>query len=67
MIYIGAWIKNINSENTTNIIGWVIIIIAVIILLSFWGWLIMTKFFKPVGTASGVGAVADAFIPDNYF
>ena len=33
------------SNNTTNIIGWVIIIIAVIILLSSWGWLIMTIFF----------------------
>ena len=45
MIYIGAWIKNINSNNTTNIIGWVIIIIAVIILLSSWGMANNDKIF----------------------
>ena len=52
------------SNNTTNTIGWIIIIIAIIILLSSWGWLIMTIFFKPVAAATGVGAVADAIIPD---
>jgi hypothetical protein len=60
--------KNPNNfsifNNTTNIIGWIIIIIAIIILLSSWGWLIMTIFFKPVAAATGVGAVADAIIPD---
>ena len=55
------------SNNTTNTIGWVIIIIAIIILLSSWGWLIMTIFFKPLAAATGVGAVAGAVIPgDGY-
>ena len=53
------------SNNTTNTIGWIIIIIAIIILLLSWGWFIMTIFFKPVAAATGVGAVADAIIP-NY-
>ena len=53
------------SNNTTNIIGWVIIIVAIIILLSSWGWLIMTIFFKPVAAATGVGAVAGAVMPGN--
>ena len=61
--------KNPNNfslyNNTTNTIGWVIIIIAVIILLSSWGWLILTIFFKPVAAATGVGAVAGAVMPDN--
>ena len=55
------------SNNTTNTIGWIIIIVAIIILLSSWGWLIMTIFFKPVAAATGVGAVADAIIPDTNF
>ena len=61
--------KNPNNfsllNNTTNTIGWVIIIVAIIILLSSWGWLIMTIFFKPVAAATGVGAVASAIIPDT--
>ena len=61
--------KNPNNfslyTNTTNTIGWVIIIIAIIILLSSWGWLILTIFFKPVAAATGVGAVAGAVMPDN--
>ena len=52
------------SNNTTNTIGWIIIIVAIIILLSSWGWLILTIFFKPVAAATGVGAVANAIIPD---
>jgi len=57
--------NNFSSNSYTYVIGWVIIVIAVIILLSSWGWLIMTIFFKPIAAASGVGAVAGAFIPDN--
>ena len=53
------------SNNTTNAIGWIIIIVASIILLSSWGWLLMTIFFKPVAAATGVGAVAGAIMPDN--
>jgi hypothetical protein len=57
--------NNFTSNSYTNIIGWVIIIFAVIVLLISWGWLIMTIMFKPVAAASGVGAVADAVIPGN--
>ena len=60
--------KNPNNfsllNNTANTIGWIIIIVAIIILLSSWGWLILTIFFKPVAAATGVGAVANAIIPD---
>ena len=55
------------SNNTTNTIGWIIIIVASIILLSSWGWLLMTIFFKPVAAATGVGAVAGNIMPDNGF
>jgi hypothetical protein len=57
--------NNFVSNSYTNIIGWVIIIVCIILLLSSWGWLIMTLLFKPVAAASGVGAVAGAVMPGN--
>jgi hypothetical protein len=57
--------NDFTSNSSTTAIGWVIIIVAFIILLSSWGWLIMTIFFKPVAAATGVGAVAGAIMPDN--
>ena len=57
--------NNFTSNSYTNIVGWVIIIFAVIVLIISWGWLIMTIMFKPVAAASGVGAVAGAVMPGN--
>ena len=57
--------NNFVSNSYTNIIGWVIIIVCIIVLLVSWGWLIMTLLFKPVAAASGVGAVAGAVMPGN--
>lgn len=57
--------NNFITNSYTNIIGWIIIVICIIILLSSWGWLIMTLLFKPVAAASGVGAVAGVIMPGN--
>jgi hypothetical protein len=57
--------NNFITNSYTNIIGWIIIVICIIILLSSWSWLIMTLLFKPVAAASGVGAVAGAIMPGN--
>jgi hypothetical protein len=45
-------------------IGWGIITVAIIMLISSWGWLLMTLLFKPLAAASGVGAVASTIMPD---
>lgn len=45
-------------------IGWSIITVAIISLISSWGWLLMTILFKPLAAASGVGTVASTIMPD---
>ena len=53
----------INSK-INKYIGWGLIIFAIIIIISSIGWLIFSLMFKPIAAATGVGAVADALIPD---
>jgi len=48
-------------------IGWGFIIFAILIIILSIGWLIFSLLFKPVAAATGVGAVADAIIPDINF
>ena len=56
--------NNFTTNNYSYIIGWIMIIIGSLILLSVWVWFIFTLIFKPVAAVTGVGAVTNAVVPD---
>lgn len=56
--------NNFTTNNYSTLIGWVMIVIGILIIVIIWSWFILALIFKPIAAATGVGAVADAAIPD---